>query len=807
MLFLKSWLADYINLQDYTNSEIIAQINQKSAEVDGVEEVTDYFGGRVLVGRIENLRPHPNADKLNIFDVDLGPRGRVQIVSAAPNARNDLLVPVALDGAVLPDLTIQAKPLRGEKSEGMCCGKSELLLETGYSAGLWELNDEFAGEVPLGVSICQALPQYFPVETVFDISVLPNRIGVFGSHLGFAQELALILERPELLTDQARALLDPERLISQVNGEDFFSEEVSELSFEFRDEAGLTNSFGLFDLELETEFALDKDLKRRMFLAGINLVGNVTDLSNYLLFDIGQPTHFFARDKVASEEPTLRWSVRRLAQSQGFKGLGQLKKTTLPKNLAVLENERGQVLALPGVSGSNASKIDNDTRVVVEIANFEADEIARAAFALKYRSDAAKVWAGRVNQLLTLTALVRLRQLLPAARLQLVSVWKNNQHHSTLEPIIQNYRLPAIPVTEAQLATRLDSRPLPEWGTTLEDILGRIGRYDSKAGTLTPEPSYSNLSTFEDVFEDVARLLGFDSLRAEYLASRMQLPETKTYRVHAELRRLCVRHGLDEVITRPFVQEDELRTPEQPLELQKAQNATAPYVRDSLFPSLLSTVAKNLLSGYKRPAIFELNQVYHSLGNGSLAGAQHLDAIAVTDEAYNLTTLLHRIFQAAGLTPEITALTTEYGQGYRYDTKSLTAELVAVKNSHKKKAGVSLSKTLYYLHLDLTNFAGSLSPYPRYEDESEYPLLNRCYSFDLDPAITWAKIQEVLTTNTPELRTDLLPLERRHLPTGDTLTVSVDFVSHTGTLSGSKITAWEEQTWPQLKTLGRITLR
>ncbi len=99
MLFLKSWLEDYINLSEFKPAELAEIITRKSSEVEEVNEITERFEGKVLVGKIQSLRKHPEADKLNIFDVNLGEKGTVQIVSAATNARDGLMVPVALDGA------------------------------------------------------------------------------------------------------------------------------------------------------------------------------------------------------------------------------------------------------------------------------------------------------------------------------------------------------------------------------------------------------------------------------------------------------------------------------------------------------------------------------------------------------------------------------------------------------------------------------------------------------------------------------------------------------------------------------------
>ena len=125
-----------------------------------------------------------------MFDLDLGSRGKLQIVSAAPNVRDGLLVPVAVEGCKLPFLTVTKRQMRGEVSAGMCLGKSELLLETEPSSGLWELNELLVNrdlDEVLGQSICEVLPEYFPEEVVLDIKVLPDKIGTIGNHLGMAK--------------------------------------------------------------------------------------------------------------------------------------------------------------------------------------------------------------------------------------------------------------------------------------------------------------------------------------------------------------------------------------------------------------------------------------------------------------------------------------------------------------------------------------------------------------------------------------------------------------------------------------------
>lgn len=443
MLFLKSWLEDYVQL-DLENQKLAEIITTKSSETEEITEITDYFANLVLIGRIENIKIHPESSKLKIFEVNLSKTNKqnsqsqngkttnqttenstkncyqkVQIISAAPNVREGLIVPVALVGAKLPFLTVGAKKLMGTESQGICLGMSELALETNYSSGLWELNglltqklqkenlqetsknlkklenlqsdndqikngkmealenveladfDSTSSDLEsfLGCSICEVLPQFFRPETILDIKVLPDQISRIGHHLGMALEIATILENHNLLTEFGKRSLRTENKLKITNldqknnssntaeipensqnsagqnpqpdisssqtlqnpnkeklnqeglklsgkipnkensspennlflSENFDSCDKTEpVNFEntFVDFFGGTNNFDLYNLKLEKPFVLPHNLQMRMFLTSHNLVGGIVDLSNYLLVDMGQPSHFFDAQKV-----------------------------------------------------------------------------------------------------------------------------------------------------------------------------------------------------------------------------------------------------------------------------------------------------------------------------------------------------------------------------------------------------------------------------------------------------------------------------------------------------------------------------
>lgn len=809
MLFLKSWLSDYINLNDYTNSQLAEIISTKSSEVEEIHEIQDYFGGKVVVGQIKNARQHPNADKLKIFDVDLGDRGSVQIASGAPNIKEGLIVPVALDGARLPHLTIQAKPLRGEKSEGMCCGKSELALETGYSEGLWELTEELqesSTKNSLGKSICQALPQYFPKDVLFDIKVLPNRIGVFGSYLGFSLELATILGDKSLLTDKARALLNPAQVFEQINS--ILQEQKSDQpSISFEDKTGITNSFLTFDLDCHTEeYHLPHDHIKRMFLTETNLVGNITDLSNYILYDIGQPTHFFSNQKTTKNSTDLTWTIRKLSQDTKFKGLGNLKDARLQAGTNVLQDQDSNILAIPGISGAHKSKVDQDTRVIVEIANFYDEDIARSSFSLKYRSDGSKVWAGSVNKALTLVALIRLRQLVPEAHLSLISGWNEGENIDNLASLIESIKPTSFDIDIDSLAQRIDSRPATEWRTTLEKNLNLIGRYENQI--FTRELFYSNLTDSEDILEDVIRLIGFNNLNEEYAKTSMNYQKSKLVTKPLLIKKIFTKHGFDEVITRPFVAMDQLRDKDNVMEVAKASSALAPFVRDSLFPSLMISLTKNVLDGHKTPSIFELNKIYRN--QEKLVESLHVDGLTITQNPYILTSLAQDLLRSSSSKEsEVKAVENEFGKGYNYITKNINITILEVKNTQKKLYGLPLNKRVYHIHCNLTNWDYSVNLYPKYNDESEYPSISRDYSFSISKDIKWQNISNIINSNSNNFDYDISvkPEERLSQENVDRLQFRVSFTSYDRTLSSEEIKKWEQQIIPQILALGDIKKR
>jgi phenylalanyl-tRNA synthetase beta chain len=804
MLFLKSWLEEYIDLSGVTNEQIQTAVTLKSSEVEEVREISDYFGGKVVVGKIANLYKHPDADSLNVFDVLLGGEQKVQIVSAAANAREGLIVPVALDGATLPGLTIVPRKMRGIESQGMCCGKSELLRETEYSADLWELNDIPDIETKLGHSVCNVLPAEFPADVLFDIKVLPNRIGVIGSYLGMAREIALCLGNISLLKVSAKRLEDVEKLLTSVVETIDFTQNPESLSVSLREQANITKSFALFDVKIsgEGEWRMPHELQKRLFLSGVNSVGGVVDVSNYLLHDIGQPMHFFSKSKVVQVSGgTPDWSISRLETPRQFEGLGQLKNVVLPAQIPVITDGNDNILAIPGVSGGASTRVDSDEReLIVEIANFPAEMVARTCFALKYRSDGAKIWAGGVNQQLMFVALLRLRELLGKS-LQITPIlfWSANSGViESLHAFISEYKPHIIEVNLTYLASRLDSRGLSYWQPILETHLQNIGSYEH--GKLEVETFYSNLTTQDDVLEEVVRLISLDNIQETDLLLSTRISNTGTHNAIRKLKNVLTTFGVDEVLTRPFVGEVMVSNTETTPVVLKPYRSNEPFVRDNLFYSLIDCAARNMKDGLKEPKVFEVNSFF-TMNKGRVVEQKELQAILVSEDPYLVTSIAREIWAKTSRkqVSEYKSLGTDLkvGKGVWYETNVHDEPWISiseVSNSVKKKFEIPLNKKVWSLNVLLSHWNGEFFDYPVFVDESPYPTVIRSYTFVLGSDRLWSECKKSIEM---VLRTDfdiaIEPVERFSKGDKDNLTVQITYSSQTRTLKKEEIEQFEKQ--------------
>jgi len=359
-----NWIWDYVAL-DAPAEELTRAITFLGFEVEHVVQTCAPELLSVVVGEVLTRDKHPNADKLSVCSVDLGPAGGVRtIVCGAQNYKVGDRVPVAMPGAVLPGgFTIKQSKIRGQLSDGMMCSARELGMGDDHG-GLLILE----GRPPLGAPINEVLP---PGDIVFDIEITPNRPDCL-SHLGLARELAAWFRRP-LVYPQEKFRGD----VAGLERVDLFSGVLVEHA----------EDCPLYSAHLVTGVKVGPSpswMQERLKAVGLRPINNIVDVGNYVMLEYGQPLHAFDARKIAGG----RIIVRRALEGEKITTLDGKERTLTARNLVIADADKALVVA--GVMGGENSGIDETTTsIVLESAIFKSSSIRRTSRQLGLSSDSS----------------------------------------------------------------------------------------------------------------------------------------------------------------------------------------------------------------------------------------------------------------------------------------------------------------------------------------------------------------------------------------------------------------------------------
>ena len=347
-----NWLRDYVQL-DASIDEITRAITFLGFEVEGVVSTGAPKLEQVVVGEILTRAKHPNADKLSVCTVDVGPAGGVKtIVCGANNCDAGNRVLVALPGAVLPgNFQIKQSKIRGQLSDGMMCSPDEIGMGSDHS-GLLILS----GKPDLGTPINQALP---PGDTVFDVEITPNRPDC-QSHLGIARELAAWFKLP---------LLYPQEKFRGAFGDDTPDRRdlLSGVRVDAPEDCPLYTAHIISGIKIGPSPGW---MQERLRAVGLRPINNVVDVGNYVMLETGQPLHAFDAMKLGGREII----VRRAADGEKITTLDGRERTLNSRMLVIADAQRPVVIA--GImGGENSGVTDDTTDLVLECAIFKRQSI------------------------------------------------------------------------------------------------------------------------------------------------------------------------------------------------------------------------------------------------------------------------------------------------------------------------------------------------------------------------------------------------------------------------------------------------
>lgn len=599
-----SWLRELVELdQDISAEEAARAFTSAGFEVESVTSFGRDFRG-VVVAEVVAKRKHPESDRLTLVDVIETPGGTVtQVVCGASNVPEPGgRVLWAKPGAVLPGMgEIGTRKIKGIASPGMLCAEDELGLGDDHD-GIIVLGpaDVLAGTGEL-LGDANAIERLGLRDTVFEIGVHANRPDALG-HLGLARELIAIVGgrlRP------ASALRDS--LDAHIDGA---LSAAALAAVHIEDPQGCPR-YTARVIEGVQVAPSPRWMQQRLRAVGVRPISNLVDITNYVMFELGQPQHAFDYAKLArAGTPEIR--VRRARAGERLTTLDGVERALEPADLLICD--AGGPVALAGVMGGAETEVsEQTTRVLLESASFEPEAVRRTARRLGMQSEASARFGRGVDPNLAEIASARAAALL--ARLGGGRVAAG---------VVDAYVRRAEPVQVALRASRASMLVGIEFTRDqAAEMLGRLGIEarpepgdDDRLQVICPTHR-PDLTREVDLIEEVLRIRGFDAVPATLPQGQVPLHRRPDPRP-ALARRALVAAGLSEAITFGFTSRarlDALYLPEsdpraRPIAIRNPMSAEQAIMRTSLLPNLLAAVARNLSFGIGDVALFEIGSVF-----------------------------------------------------------------------------------------------------------------------------------------------------------------------------------------------------
>lgn len=468
-----NWIKDYVDLKNVNIENLINQFTLSCAEVEEI-----IYKGRdvkgVVTAKIAKVEPHPNSKKLSLLTVDADKN--YSVVCGAPNVREGMIVPFAKVGATLPGITIGEAIVAGVKSEGMCCSAKELGISDDHS-GLFECEENS----PIGVDI-KTLLDIDDIVFEVDNKSLTNRPDLWG-HYGIAREIAALANKelkPLFVSDE------------KGRGDKLKISVESDKCFRY---TGVTID------NITTKFS-PINMQIRLFYCGMRSINFLTDLTNYIMLELGQPMHAFDNEKVQQIE------VIKLKKSAQFITLDDTEHTLNLGTTMIASN--GELVAIAGVMGGSISGIaDNTTSVLLESANFDAYDVRRTATALGFRTESSSRYEKSLDPEMTMVAVKRF-----------IALVKNFDAGAKLSSVITDiytYQFPKISIDitksfiDKYVGQSIDEKQIIDILTSLEFKVLVLGPGVYKVSV----PSFratKDVSGKADLVEEITRIFGYDNI-------------------------------------------------------------------------------------------------------------------------------------------------------------------------------------------------------------------------------------------------------------------------------------------------------
>lgn len=733
-----NWLKEYIDLSGISSDEIIEKITFAGLEVEDVVDQKKNFENMV-VGFVKERIKHPNADKLSLCIVSDGVRD-YNVVCGASNVATGQKIAFAKIGAVIPNgsFKIEKAKIRGEVSEGMICSEKELGISDNHD-GILVLDSSLKE----GTELSEALG--FD-DVTMEVNITPNRADAL-SHIGVARDLCAIYNRK---------LKFPSVDLKETGKK---SEELA--AVEIKDSEKCPRYIGKVVSNVEVKESPEW-MKKRLKSIGLRPINNVVDVTNYVLYEVGQPLHAFDLDNLAGNKII----VKRAEEGEKFVSLDSKERKMKSSDLMICDAERA--VAIAGVMGGENSEVTTKTKnILIESAYFNSSSVRKTAKHLALSTDASYRFERGTDYNITLWAAKRASLLIQETAGGEIAFGEIDAYPN---PIIAK----KVEVRFSRI-NKVLGYEIPKDDVAI--ILSNLGfelieRKEDKLLVQIP-PYRSDVEREIDLIEEVARIYGYNNIPEINKISITLEEKIDQSEFTDKLRNALNSLGFYEIVTNSMLSESVASKFGNPITVLNPQSSEMSHIRPSLLPGLLTTVSNNLKVSEKDLMMFEIGKIFNKKNNSisSFDDFEEAESLIAIVTGYSIRTKWYSkdkqydLYELKGIS---VSLVNKLVQGVTIQFKRneetisvysnclnvlVEGEVVGLigKVITKVADTFDVNQPVFAIDLNIEKLKKIKSPRKSFGELLKYPKVYRDCAFVLDAGIEAERVMEVIKESSTNL--------------------------------------------------------